>query len=224
MADRILRLGYVAANGCGAILHSAPGDARAATTMTVNGWVAAHARCVQEAAERFEGGLWPFRMWGAGEFKTVDDARPCEYCAISPSLRREYVSYPGLRRTILECRRCDLCEDRPAGNVVPKVALDLGPTVAPGSPNEVVLTLNAADTEWDSFGAGCVLVEGKGHGVRAEPARFQFSVAARGCLAVRSTLSLAQQPLVPHRYRVRALLLINGLWYFRSRNVMVAAS
>lgn len=183
-------------------------------------WLGAHAACVSLAVQFRGQGLWPFFMWSSYDYDARNDERPCPVCGRTPTILRSYACAPGLRRAWWECVECDLIADEPMASRRPAIELRAPARIRTGETMQAEVAIDNGDGAVDLLGAGCLVVDRKGHGVSTSPELFPVRVDAGESRKVAVSLACAR-PDVPHAYRVRVLLFLNGEWTWRSRPLRV---
>jgi hypothetical protein len=222
-AQQVVRLDRMVQQLRNAATVGSPREVRSLVDIAAAEWRAAQSHCVRAAVEMAPRGLWPNRLWQAIGLRSQSSTEPCPHCGLAPTIRRSYVSAPGLERAQWECMRCDLILDQPTGEGHPGVTLQAPERLPPDGSAEAVVTVTHAGGAGDIIGAGAIVVDGTmDRTVRSTPAHFIVKLRTGERLSAPVKLSLEGCGLTPHFYRVRAILLLNGYWFLASRLAVVA--
>lgn len=182
-------------------------------------WLRAHLSCIEGCLSLAEGGLWPHRLWNAERFRNALANVSCPHCGLSPVLERIYESFPGGQREQHECQQCVLVLDKPRSSEL-QLGLRAPGEIRVGQCVTVEITLDNTQSDVTFLGFGAVLVDGRAHGVLADPP-FPITLEPRGRLETQAALSLPDPPPISHRYFVRLLVFINGQWSTASAPIRV---
>jgi hypothetical protein len=194
------------------------GAAAPVADRAVGVWLDAHERCVAALSERDGHGLWPAQLWHAGRGAWRATRAACPTCGVAPTFERPYRTLDGEDRVGWECEDCDLICDGPADRDPLELELDRDETAGEGL--RAVVRLPA--TRHAALGAGTVVVDRSGHGLRASPERFRLRSAAGEAASASTELRQDRPAGAAHRYRVRAIVLADARWSFASRPLTVA--
>ncbi|NWJ44377.1 MAG: hypothetical protein HXX08_00715 [Chloroflexi bacterium] len=206
----------------GGALASSPEHLQSMLRQAQLEWISAHASAVQVMLKSAPKSLWPFSLWEAYNYMPEQVATPCPHCGLAPTIVRTYQSGPvsGQVRQEIECKRCDIVQDLPLVQGYPQLNMPVPQVIRPGSAI-IELEIDNSLGEVDCLGAGAILMDRSGHGVTANPEIFTALVARGNSFKTQVTLTLDGNPPISHQYRVRALLLLNGNWFWLSRTVRV---
>ena len=83
----------------------------------------------------------------------------------------------------------------------------------------LTLDNSSGDTAW--YGGGAICVDGTVCEVQADPARFDVRLEPGKDVTFKTQVKLVRPPRIHHRYWLRSILLINGIWYLGTRQIVV---
>jgi hypothetical protein len=189
---------------------------------TRTAWLKAHLKAIRTILKFAPFSLWPSSLWTTYNYRGEELDKACPHCGLAPTILRTGQTVPGLRlpRQGLECLRCDLVEDLPGREDNPTLSMPVPAKIFPGQYHiELEIDNTAGGTTF--WGAGAILMDRSGHGVSASPESFVVEVKGGEKFKTGVTLTLPGDPPVSHQYRVRAVILLNGDWFWLSRTVIV---
>jgi hypothetical protein len=217
-ARQVVQLDRVVEQFVNGAAAGSPKELRTLVEIAVAEWSEAQVECVRAALELAPRGLWPTRLWQAGRMRSQPYEIACPHCGLAPTLHRRYFSAPELERAQWECIRCDLIFDEPAGADYPELTFRAPEFLPRHGSASAEITVRHRGKAADMIGAGAIVVDGTmDHPVCSDPAYFPIRLQPGGSFNTRVTLSLEGTELIPHFYRVRAILLLNGHWFLASR-------
>jgi hypothetical protein len=200
-----------------------PGDLRLAARFASDQWVLAHARALDDVVENVAPtGLWPFAMWSVERPRRRIIAQPCPCCGAPQTIELCYETPPAGMRRQIGCFECDLISDLPTDACC---ALRLtGPAVLRESELGCAeATVSMFEKGAHAAGAAAVLIDGVGHNTMSNGATtlLRFSGSEPDRVSAQFRVGPGARF---HRYRLRALAVVNGRWLLASRPVMIAAA
>jgi hypothetical protein len=195
-------------------------------SMAESTWTQAHAEVVDRVRQRIApSGTWPPRIWStaAPRAESIDVA--CPYCGQAPTLWRNYETVLWRPRRTWECVSCVLIDDQVADDPI-TLTLDASTELRLGEQRIATLTIeNSAGSE-RRLGAVAIYPDTRAHGIRVGPLdrAVEVEVPAGGRATVTVELSLPERPRVYHRFYLRALVLLDGVWSIVARPITVRPS
>ncbi len=197
-------------------------ELQAVLNRTQTAWIKAHQNAIQLILNFAPYSLWPASLWTTYNHQAEEVDRSCPHCGLAPTILRTCQTVPGgkLPRHALECLRCDLVEDLPVKANLPVLKMLVPATIRPGQ-FQIELEIDNSRGEKNFWGAGTILMDRSGHGVSSNPESFIVEIKSGKQFKTTVTLTLVDDPPISHQYRVRAVILLNGDWFWLSRTVVV---
>jgi hypothetical protein len=116
--------------------------------------------------------------------------------------------------------RCELFEDRPLLAGYPELRLHVPDLIIGRRSVTATLELDHTAGTIDCIGAGTVVMDRTGHGYTSSPGSFPVQLRGGRRTTIAVTLSPTGSDSTSHLYRVRAILLLNGHWFWASQTVI----
>jgi hypothetical protein len=185
-------------------------------------WLTAQLTCLELLVGVFlPGGLWPYRLWTTQDFESRHTGENCPYCGKPAILERYYRSPPLGRRMQRECMGCDLISDvDTTGGRQLIASLQAPTTLVPGRGANIGVTI-ASSGERKRWGAAAITIDGTRHGTTTVPLVQTFSIAPGETVELSAEVCPSDAKGIAHRYRLKALLLVDGEWMLLSRPVEI---
>lgn len=219
---RAIAAGALLSQAAMEVLTNRPSAFSAEINGAVAAWLDAHTEAVRAVTSRAAGGIAPYGFWNVTEATRESAREACPYCGKRLAFEKRYRCYPLGHRRQTECLDCELINDRPEVAGFPIITLDVPDRIGRTRAVRAILTVDARACDVDWLGSAGVTVPFAGHALavgpesasvtvqRGELRQFEFELTRRVDLE-RTT----------HRYRVRAVVLLNGLWFLGSRVAVV---
>ena len=141
----------------------------------------------------------------------------CPVCQTPNAILRSYNLSVG-RRTWLECAHCRIVRDNSEGEGADVVlSLDSPFELSSNSSCEVLLTIKNANASIPTIGAALIGVDGIGHGIASQPPLHPVIVGPGEVVSCKTQLISPRRPKTAHQFYLRAIVLLNGRWWWLSR-------
>lgn len=198
-------------------------DVEMSLRVTESHWTQAHAEVVDRVRKRVSpSGTWPPRIWINASPRAEPSAVACPYCGESPTLERVYETVLGRPRRAWECVSCVLIHDQLCDDPL-TLTLDASAELRLGETAAATLTIDNSAGSERRLGAVAIYPDTRAHGICVGPIdrAIEIEVGPGKITTVSVELSLPERPRVYHRFYLRALVLLDGVWSIVARPITV---
>ena len=166
-------------------------------------------------------GWWPQRLWMTAESVFDGEGETCISCGGKRGIARLYVAGLAARRRWVECPRCRIFQDDPAGVEAPAFEVTAPDRLVSGSVGEATVGIRQPPRSPGLIGALLVGIDGDGAGVETSPHLSAIQIGPGESWEGRSMLQVPHPVPVPQLYFLRAIAILSGQLYWRSRPISI---
>jgi hypothetical protein len=199
--------------------HAVAGEISTSVQAVTEQWCRAHSDALKQVSEARGQALTINDLVCCGDRSTSYLQRDCPYCGASAAVCRSYTSFPSGSREYLECEHCFSGTDVPTTGAEVRLRLDSPSRIGADEVRTFSVRVSNGHPRATVRGAVALFIDGLPKHARgvSNPAVMPLTLESQQEVVLSAALSISPTPVRSHIYRVKALALIDGDWFFTQR-------